>query len=91
MVSTLTPQKVTDLKKDSHSLKPIMQIGKNGLTDATIAELLVHLRKRKLIKVKLLKSLLDGTDKADLLEKITSQTKSEVILAVGFVIVLYKR
>jgi len=91
MVSTLTPQKVTDLKKESHSLKPILQIGKNGLTDATIAELLVHLKKRKLIKVKLLKSLLEAVDKDELLEQITSQTKSEVILSVGFVLVLYKR
>ena len=91
MTSTLTPQKVNDLKKESHSIKPIIQIGKNGLTDATIAEMLVHLKKRKLIKVKLLKSLLETVDKSELFEKITSKTKSEVILSAGFVVVLYKR
>jgi RNA-binding protein len=91
MTSTLTPQKVADLKKESHSLKPILQIGKNGLTDATMAELMVHLKKRKLVKVKLLKSVLDTIDKEELFAQITEKAKCEVILVAGFVVVLYKR
>ena len=61
------------------------------VTDATIAELLLHMKKRKLVKVKLLKSALDKLTKDEIFAEIVEKTKSELILAAGFVAVLYKR
>ena len=91
MSTTLTAEKIADLKKESHALKAIVQIGKNGLTQSTIDELLIHMKKRKLVKVKILKSALDEIDKDELIFSITKKTKSELILKAGFVVVLYKR
>lgn len=91
MVTTLPAHKIAELKTESHALKPIVQIGKSGLTESALAEIAMHMKKRKLVKIKFLKSLLETTDKRELVETITSKTKSELISLVGFVAVLYKR
>lgn len=83
-------------KKDGKLLKPIIQIGKNGLSEGTLEEIKKHLKKRKLIKIKCLKYYLsvgEGTNKekmrrtADLIAK---ETGAEVVSVVGFTMVLWR-
>ncbi len=45
-----------ELKAKAQSIAVTVTVGKNGITDATIEELDRHLRKDKLVKVRLLKS-----------------------------------
>lgn len=45
-----------DLKAKAQSVNVTVTVGKNGITDATIEELDRHLKKEKLVKVRLLKS-----------------------------------
>ena len=52
-----------ELRKRIHSLEPITIIGKNGLSENTIKDLKDHIKKRKLIKVKLLKSYIGEQNK----------------------------
>ena len=40
---------LNELKKKSRSLKPVMQVGKNGLSDNVINEIKHLLKKKKLI------------------------------------------
>ena len=42
------------LRKKGYSLKPIVMIGKNGLTDAILAEIDVSLTSHKLIKIRIM-------------------------------------
>lgn len=79
------------LHEKSKSLSPIMWIGKNGLTENVLLELDKLLKKKKLVKVKLLRSYLDGKKKKDVALEIATKTNSQIINAIGFTITLYKR
>ncbi len=48
--------RIKQLKSDSTKTDVTVTVGKNGITDATIEELDRHLKKDKLVKVRLLKS-----------------------------------
>ena len=84
------------MSQNEHELKPIVQIGKSGLTESTLKEIEKHLKKRKLIKIKCLKYFLDeypgknNKSKLDdicsiLEEKLNCRTKH-----IGFNIILNK-
>lgn len=67
---------------------PTVWIGKKGLNKSQIDEVDKQLKIRKLIKVKLLKSVKGREDRKRIAEEITKKTSSELIDAVGGVIVL---
>jgi len=78
------------LKSKAKSLEPILRIGKNGLSESMVKEINSILRQRKLIKIKLLKGAVEGKDKKELAGEIAEKTGSEIIEAVGSVVVVYK-
>ena len=73
-----------------HALEPIVKIGKNGLTENVINDIKTHLKNRNLIKVKLLRTFIQGKDKKEIAKDIANKTNSKVIQQVGFVVVLIK-
>ena len=81
---------ISDLKAKSHSLSPVIQIGKNGLSDEAINQIKSMLRKKNLIKVKFLKSYLETTDKRKAVQELAERTGALVVHKVGFIVVLYK-
>ena len=80
-----------ELVKRSKTLEPIIRIGKSGLTENVISEIKKQLTKRKLIKVKFLKSALGDMKRKDFAKEIAEKTDSELIHQVGFVVVLNKK
>ncbi|MBR9676800.1 YhbY family RNA-binding protein [Candidatus Woesearchaeota archaeon] len=80
-----------ELLVKASALKPIVQIGKNGLTKTVIEEIIKHLKKRKLIKVKLLKSIVSNADKKLLVDELVAKTNSTRLQVVGSVVTLYKK
>ncbi len=81
-------KEIKSLRAKAKTLEPIVRIGKNGLTESMIREIERHLKKRKLIKIKLLKSV---EDRKTIAEEIAKRTNSELIEAVGFIVVLFKQ
>ncbi|MBW2982486.1 YhbY family RNA-binding protein [Candidatus Woesearchaeota archaeon] len=79
-----------ELKSKAMELEPVIWVGKSGLTDSLIKEVKIQLKKRKLIKVKFLKTIVKEKDKKELFKEIASKTDSRIITQVGFVVVLYK-
>ena len=77
-----------ELIKMSKLLEPAVMIGKNGITDNTIENIKKILEKRKLIKVKMLKSFIKDKNRKEITEEIAAKTNSKVIQQVGFVVVL---
>jgi len=75
------------LRSKGKNLEPALRIGKNGLTDGVISEIKVLLKEKNLIKIKFVKS--NGKEK--MIENIVDKTESELIEAVGNVVVLYKK
>ncbi|MBW2963447.1 ribosome assembly RNA-binding protein YhbY [Candidatus Woesearchaeota archaeon] len=81
-------QDIKALRAKAHSLEPILQIGKGGITASVLKEINFQLKKKKLIKIKLLKA---AGDRKKLVEEIVSGTKAVLVRSVGRVVVLYKR
>jgi RNA-binding protein len=77
-----------DLKAQSHALEPTVMVGKAGITDQTIAEIKAQLKKKRLIKVKLLKSAREEMKQQA--SSLATQTESTLVRQIGGIVILYK-
>ncbi len=81
---------IKELKARAHNLKPMIRIGKSGLTDTVIDEINLQLKKKKLIKIKLLKSAQGEKSKLQLRDELIEKTRSILVSNIGFIITLYR-
>ena len=79
------------LTEKAKALEPTIRIGKSGITESQVNEIKKQLEKRKLVKIKLLRSFVQKAGRKKAIEEIAEKTNSEIILAVGFTFVLHKR
>lgn len=84
----LTNKQKQHLKGLAHSLKPIVQLGANGLTEGVLAEIDNALAHHELIKVKVATS--DREMKKLIIEAIVRETESVKVQTIGHVLVIYK-
>ncbi|MFD1412891.1 ribosome assembly RNA-binding protein YhbY [Oceanobacillus jeddahense] len=84
----LTNKQKQFLRSESHHIKPIFQVGKDGVNDNMLTQIKEALEKRELIKVSILQNCAE--DKNDVAEQISSGTESEVVQVIGSTIILYK-
>lgn len=80
-----------ELRRKARAMQPILNIGKNGITDSLILEIEKVLKARKLVKIKLNRSAIEDKDKKEIVKEIVARTGAELIDFVGFNIVLYKK
>ena len=80
--------KLYKLKSEAVQLKPIIHIGKNGITDATVEELKKQIKANRLVKVKMLKT--SGVDNKTLAQQLADATKTTLIEVRGSTAVLYR-
>ncbi len=83
--------KMKELRAKAQALEATCWIGKNGLTDSAVGEIKKMLKKRKLVKVKLLRSYCEGKDKKKIAAEIASRTGSTLVQQIGNVVVVWKR
>lgn len=75
------------LRRLAHDLKPVVQIGKQGLTEQALASIDRTIEARELIKIK----FLDFQDqRQELSETIAEQLNSILISVVGNVAIMYR-
>lgn len=72
-----------------HSLEPIVQIGKLGLTDAVTAAVDTALEEHELIKVRIGTECPD--DRHDVAERLAPAVKSEVAQVLGRTLLLWRK
>lgn len=84
----LTGKQRAQLKSLAHNLDPVVQIGKNGLTDSVIESLLGVLETRELVKI----SVLDNSPEEvnDIIERVLEETGAEFVQSIGSKLVIYK-
>ncbi|HGC9812639.1 TPA: ribosome assembly RNA-binding protein YhbY [Streptococcus agalactiae] len=84
----LTSKQRAFLKSEAHSMKPIIQIGKNGLNDQIKTSVRNALDTRELIKV----TLLQNTDEDihDVAEVLEDEIGCDTVLKIGRILILYK-
>ena len=88
MIKIISGKTRSYLKSLAHKLEPIIQIGKNGLTEDVLKSIEEALEARELIKINLLNnSLLDTKETA---HEICDKLKAEYIQSIGNEIVIYR-
>ncbi|ORU90045.1 MAG: RNA-binding protein [Cycloclasticus sp. symbiont of Poecilosclerida sp. M] len=85
---SLSNQQKKSLKTHAHSLKPVIMLGQNGLTESVLDEIELGLNHHELIKVKITADSRD--EKKEVINKIAELTQSQLIQAIGFVAVYFR-
>ena len=83
-------EKLYKLKAQASNLKPIINVGKNGITDSLIDELKKQVKANRLVKVKMLKTSSDGDDPKIAAQKLAEMTNTTLIEVRGNTVVLYR-
>ncbi len=84
----LTGKQKSFLRSKAHHLQPLVQIGKNGLTESVIELIEEALEAKELIKVTILQNC--GEDKKEIAAVLAARENMHVVQTIGKVIVLYK-
>ena len=87
---SLTSKQRAFLKSEAHTLKPIVQIGKNGLNDHIKTSVRNALDARELIKVTLLQNTMEDENIHEVAEILEEEIGCDTVLKIGRILILYK-
>ena len=88
-LAPLTGKQKSHLRALAHKLKPVVQVGHQGLTEGVLAALDVALERHELVKLKVAgEADVEPTEIAPAVEK---ATKSQLAQIIGHTLVLYRR
>jgi RNA-binding protein len=85
----ITAKQRSYLKGLANKKKPLAQLGKDGISDAFIAQMDALLESHELVKVNVLDASLMGSKEAA--NKVAKRTKAEFVQAIGNKFVIYRR
>ena len=85
----MTSKQRSHLKSLAATMKPIAQVGKEGVSDNLIASLSDALEARELIKIKLLPAA--GEDGAAVAREIETRLHAQTVAVIGRKAILYRR
>ena len=85
----LNKKQIQHLRGLAHSLKPVVLLGNNGLTEAVVAEVDYALGHHELIKVKIPTD--DKETKALIVEAICREANATKIQVIGKTLVVYRQ
>ncbi|ETA67680.1 MAG: RNA-binding protein [Methanolobus sp.] len=83
-------EKLYQLKNEATKIKPIINIGKNGITDSVLEEIKKQVKANRLIKVKMLKTSAEGENIKTSAAKLAEATKTTLVDVRGSTVVLYR-
>ena len=86
---SLTAKQRQYLKGLGHALKPVLQIGKDGLNERQLASISKALEDHELIKINILEN--SGLTKTDASEQILASLKAETVQTLGRKLLLFKK
>lgn len=84
----ITTKERSNLKAIAHPLKPIMQIGKGGISETVIKQASEHLLNAELIKIKVLQNA--DFSARDIVSEFAEKLNADVVSCIGGIITLYK-
>lgn len=86
----LTNPQIQKKRAEAQQIDVSLQVGKNGVTPATIEELSAQLKKRKLVKVRLLPSSSESASPEDQVKALAEGTNSLLIETRGHTAVFFR-
>jgi len=84
----LTGKQKRFLRAKAHHLQPIFQVGKGGVNDNLVAQVMDALEARELIKIHVLNNCPQSAD--SVASELAEKTGAELVQTIGKTIVLYK-
>lgn len=87
-MKTLNNAQTKFLRKASHGMKPLFQMGKFGLTEVFIDQVEAAIEKRELIKFVILSN--SSEDLKDVAEKIAEEIDAAIVQTIGSTAILYR-
>jgi RNA-binding protein len=75
------------LRRLAHGLRPLVQVGAHGVTEALLAAVDVALRDHELVKLEILR---ERDERAALAETVATRTGSAVAGTIGKMVILYR-
>ncbi|MGQ9641799.1 MAG: YhbY family RNA-binding protein [Candidatus Bathycorpusculaceae bacterium] len=90
-MSKLTAGMKRRIKREMTREKPTIWIGKDGSSQDLLGEIERQLEQKEIVKVKILKSALEGSKAAAVASLIADQTEANLVEVRGHTFVLYKR
>ena len=88
MSQAITASQKRYLRGLAHPLKPIIQLGGKGVTDALVAELEIALERHELLKVKVAADDRDARDA--MITELAARTRAALIQRVGHTATLFR-
>lgn len=89
-MADLTPRQRAVLRSLAQSIKPVLQVGKDGVTDALVGSVESALNNRELLKLKVLETSPVGAQEvAD--ELIPRVPDAQFVQVIGRTVVMYRR
>ncbi len=85
----LSPTQRRYLRGLAHPLKPVVQLGTKGLTEAVIKELSLALDQHELIKVRL--GTTDHTQREQQIAHLLERSESQLVQHIGHIVCLFRR
>ena len=85
----LNKKQIQHLKGLAHSLKPVVLLGNNGLTEAVVAEIDFALNHHELIKVKIPTD--DRETKGLIVDAICRETEATKVQLIGKTLIIYRQ
>jgi len=89
--ATIEKKRLTGLRSRSRQTVPTVWVGKDGVSEDLLKHVADQLRARELVKLKVQKTALAGTEMAKMAERIATSTSSTLVEIMGHTFTLYKR
>lgn len=83
----LTNNQKKFLRSKGHSLKPVVMVGQNGLSEAVLLELNLSMKKHELLKIKIRTDNRD--EKQTIINEIIQATNATLVQVVGNILLIY--
>ncbi|HWT39237.1 MAG TPA: YhbY family RNA-binding protein [Paraburkholderia sp.] len=84
----ISSEQRADLRSQAHALKPVVIVGAEGLTDAVLAEIKVHLKAHQLIKIRVFGD--EREERIAIYEEICDRLNAAPIQHIGKLLVIWK-
>lgn len=87
-MDSLSPERRRKLKAQAHSLKPVVMVSDQGLSDAVVREIERGLNSHGLIKIRVMGH--ERPEREELLAQVCSKTSSHAVQHIGKMLVIYR-
>jgi len=85
----MPPRTVKDVKRVGHGLRPTVHVGKDGITETLIEEIVRQVKGRKVVKIRLLPSVEE--DRKEVAEELATRSGSVLVEVIGHTVLLCDR